>query len=1436
MNLLLGRRRTSVAVKRRVSAKLSAQLSFRRALGTSLGHGDQPAEETGRVSPVVRRAAQLHKAKAMSAAAAAGVQPKRTKAFRALRTMGPRSSQLSQRSVDSRGSAYVPSLASVSVCRGTEILDDTEQSPVSELDALLRFVPKFVRQRCASGAPFDMLAENREVTVLFFVGKLQSSSATKEMMDDLQKLLGAMIDIAEGDFGGTTRQVTVDDKGLAAIFVFGLPGYLHFCHASQCILAAVRILPHIAECKRSVDVRAGVATGWCYCGLVGNPSSRCEYSVMGDAVNTAARLAGKAFALGHPVLCSENVEASVRKELKSTVTLTCVASVALKGKSQEMSVYVPDERQLTSKLSSSSMTGPFIGRQEEVETVAGFAYGRKGSVKAPRVLIVQGRSGIGKTELLRHICRLASTSAEDHVMTMFLDGSVYSGYQIFQQILAKLLQLDGCSANDSTRLSRLESICRSSLDLGKTPEMLSHHTPKLQQLRQSIDGEVGINLRSVYQDLIHRELRRRNLLLVVDNAHHLDDAVLDVLSSAVILDGSAMLTSTPRSKVILSSTKPLRLSLPGSQPQVVSPASDRHFVVVSLRALTRQEVCQFCQEYFSCKKVSDALGDWLYEQSSGVPLHLGEVCKWLADNFYVHVDPAGLATMKKDTEGVLDRAPELTKIVRGRIDQLSKNQGIVLRCASVLGVKFESRLLRKILPAGTVNNEDDLFEILSLLDVASMIFPLSELYMWQFKSSVYHEVAYDCMLHESKRKLHWQAAEHLRSALSQISEDSLGGHGLDARSYVEDEIVRHISRGMQMLPGSQDPNRATESRRFQGAASTINRIVEFNMSNGFVMRAWTHQANYHAAITDIDSTSILWLQEIKLYVNESTMRLLTRIRRLGGNVLDIPEGEQSAKLEELMQLNDRLLTELLQSNRDSDDEVLDEYSAVSRETSDTWLVSLLAQAKVTRCSAELVLKNRISDDTYESLLGWFRKAAHPKVRLTSAACACILSIVSGRFPAASAIAGEAMAAKGLVDGEAQLEHLLGIRLNSAVPLAWYVSRLMEGDVDPVSASSSLSAVVGRIPPGDRVVCRAVCRAYEGSWEPQSSPRVREWDSAGSLADAGETVLEWCVVGHFYSILLKAQAQLDSIEPALHSEPSNTAEVSSALSSWRALTSRAIKESLRSPLKVELFAIARNCVYEGCRVMLPMPCSAVSDDGRGSSPTCSVTSDGIKHMENAAHCLGRCLELMRGEGLGSSGLHIFSAGWEYVAAMLKWFHWRLRIAGCAVAGARGQQPQDELALHGTSGASLYNGLAEVCSALIDSQRLSLSEPGAPEVLTACLPATVALARLLGGEGTPDALPLFPVFRTKHDSSFRRTVYVPTNPQLSGGPGSRIGVARVEIRSSEARLVGARHLDQVLRLLVKDGQPLDLGAIRSPADLGGSVVAWEALELHRCLTIS
>jgi len=138
--------------------------------------------------------------------------------------------------------------------------------------------------------------------------------------------------------GGILRQILCDDKGTVAICVFGLSGYQSkpTC-APVAILSALETLQELKQ-QYGYDACAGIASGPAYCGVIGN-HQRAEFVVLGDTVNTAARIMAFADKEGHGVVCNE----AARKSSLNTDRLEFRGSerIAMKNKSSEQAVYFP---------------------------------------------------------------------------------------------------------------------------------------------------------------------------------------------------------------------------------------------------------------------------------------------------------------------------------------------------------------------------------------------------------------------------------------------------------------------------------------------------------------------------------------------------------------------------------------------------------------------------------------------------------------------------------------------------------------------------------------------------------------------------------------------------------------------------------------------------------------------------------------------------------------------------------------------------------------------------------------------------------------------------------------------------------------------------------------------------------------------------------------
>ena len=167
-----------------------------------------------------------------------------------------------------------------------------------------RYVPRPLVDTLAGGTAF-WLAENRRVAVLF---------ASLPPCDDgdfvLAQALVAEMHAVAARSGGQPQQSICDDKGTVSIAVWGKPPLSHADDALRALTAAQTLaasLRRIADAAgRTEPIAIGVTSGRAFCGSVGS-ALRCEWCVVGDVMNTAARLMAAAAAHGLPIYCDSSV-------------------------------------------------------------------------------------------------------------------------------------------------------------------------------------------------------------------------------------------------------------------------------------------------------------------------------------------------------------------------------------------------------------------------------------------------------------------------------------------------------------------------------------------------------------------------------------------------------------------------------------------------------------------------------------------------------------------------------------------------------------------------------------------------------------------------------------------------------------------------------------------------------------------------------------------------------------------------------------------------------------------------------------------------------------------------------------------------------------------------------------------------------------------------
>jgi adenylate cyclase len=181
----------------------------------------------------------------------------------------------------------------------------------------------------------DLAGEEVEVTVMFldvrdFTGFAERLSAP-EVVATLNRLFELAVPVIHEHDGHVDKFV---GDGLLA--VFGAPRRSED-HADRALAAACEIAGRVADDFDELRIGVGLNSGSVVAGNVGG-AGRLEFSVIGDAVNVAARVESATRHTGDDILVSEHTRRLLRGD---AVPLEERPQVPLKGKREPVALYAP---------------------------------------------------------------------------------------------------------------------------------------------------------------------------------------------------------------------------------------------------------------------------------------------------------------------------------------------------------------------------------------------------------------------------------------------------------------------------------------------------------------------------------------------------------------------------------------------------------------------------------------------------------------------------------------------------------------------------------------------------------------------------------------------------------------------------------------------------------------------------------------------------------------------------------------------------------------------------------------------------------------------------------------------------------------------------------------------------------------------------------------
>ncbi|MDE3111874.1 MAG: AAA family ATPase [Chloroflexota bacterium] len=663
--------------------------------------------------------------------------------------------------------------------------------------------------------------ERRLVTVLFADFAGFTTMAEELDPEVLQETVSAIFeDLAEIALShdGTIEKFIGD----AIFVVFGAP-LAHEDDPQRALRSALgmqrRFADHAARIKRDRGIELGLRIG-VHTGLVvaGHVRSVAEYGVMGDTVNTAARL--EAAAAPGEIYVTEETFRLTHQEF----SFREVGPIQLRGKERPIMAYALGGERGEGR-QRIEMSAPLVGRWMELSRLdLAFQSARAGHTE---IVILSGEPGIGKSRLVSEFLGLAApgdgTAADDAPRVMRwtfsrVNQRSYAGF--IEPILVEL----GIEPTAPDAADRLASVVR---DLGfaqpaAVAPLLAQflHLPGAGEVVEGSEARQRSMYIAVY-DLLSALARTRPILYVLEDLHYADAASLELFSFVADRASGAPILF-------------LLAARPGAS-ELRSPRANLTQLV--LQPLSDDEAARIVE---TIVPLPDQVRDRIVARAGGNPFFIEESIRSLVESGVVERDEAGAWRLARVPKG-LEVPATLHAVVAARIDRLPPLAKEAIQLASVIGVRFGDRVLRASGGQRVADAVDQLISADLIVDAAPGERREGR---YRFKHAVTQEVAYSTLLVRRRVELHRTVAQAMEDVLRDELREFYGAlahhyllgdvpekaaeyawraaqRALSIHAYVE--VIRFAEQALELFEQLGDTDRAVEAlyvlariRRYRG--------------------------------------------------------------------------------------------------------------------------------------------------------------------------------------------------------------------------------------------------------------------------------------------------------------------------------------------------------------------------------------------------------------------------------------------------------------------------------------------------------------------------------------------------------------------------------------------------------------------------------------------
>jgi DNA-binding SARP family transcriptional activator/tetratricopeptide (TPR) repeat protein len=518
-------------------------------------------------------------------------------------------------------------------------------------------------------------AERKLVTVLFAEVDEPAGEAGERDPEDVSSMLDAHLERMRAEiagFGGGVEHAI----GGATMAVFGVP-QTRDDDPERAVRTALAIRDALSE---RVELRIAVATGEALVTPGAGPTR-----VAGDLVTTCARL--QQAAPPGSVLVSEATERATAR----VISYGPASLLALAGRARPVTVWSALEPR--NRTGIDAMLGrspvPLVGRERELGVLLD-AFDRARVTRSPQLLTLVGQAGIGKTRLVAELWR--AVEAEHDLIAWRQGRSTPYGASVTFHALAEIIKAEaGILETDTPDRIDRKIAQAAEYAMEGDPAASSWVSASLRLLlgagdeRSQQPGRQDESF-AAWRRYLHSLAARRPLVLVIEDLHWADDALLDFIRSLVGRSGA---TAGGAAILVVATARPELLE---RHPDWERGGGGR--TTVRLDPLSPDDTTRLLGSLLAHHRFPTAIGSHLAATAGGNPLFAEEYVRMLRDRGLraEDLELPELATPALGTPPGQERShPDLPlpetvhAIIAARLDGLDPVAKAVLHDAAVLG-------------------------------------------------------------------------------------------------------------------------------------------------------------------------------------------------------------------------------------------------------------------------------------------------------------------------------------------------------------------------------------------------------------------------------------------------------------------------------------------------------------------------------------------------------------------------------------------------------------------------------------------------------------------------------------------------------------------------------------------------------------------------------